>query len=156
MSAIAISHPIQTAPPAALSERYLLTQVGPKTLVIPAVWVAEIVRLERSKILALPIYSPLLAGVVHQNGGIVPLISTCRLLQLELSPLRELFMMVRLSAAAGSLANSGLTIDSALGTKTRSELPPALFEPASDSDANAVLLNQDWFNPALWQPQRWQ
>jgi CheW-like domain len=161
MNAIAstpnLSNPTTPAP-AALSDRYILTQVGQCTLVFPATWVAEIVRIERSQVLELPFYDPLLAGIVHQNGGIMPLVSAHRLLQLDRIALRETFMVVRLSGATGRLANLGLIIDRAVGSSTRPELPPALFEPATASfpvTAAMVLMNPEWLPPELWQPQRW-
>jgi CheW-like domain len=149
---------LATPTPTALSERYILTQISQCTLVFPATWVAEIVRIERSQVLELPFYNPLLAGIVHQNGNIVPLISAQRLLQLKLTALPETFMIVRLSGAAGHLANVGLLIDRAVGSSTRPELPPALFEsPRTPLPVTAamVLMNPDWIDPELWQPQRW-
>jgi CheW-like domain len=137
----------------ALCDRFLLTQVGQKTLVLPAAWVAEIVRIERTQVLKLPFYSSRIAGIVHYNGNLVPLFSTHRLFQ-EASALRDLFLMVRLSSAAGSLAHIGLILDSALGSKMRSELPPELFQgPQNLTDAAIVLLDPDWFPTDLWQPQ---
>ena len=149
---------LTTPTPTALSERYILTQVSQCTLVFPAAWVAEIVRIERSQVLELPFYNPLLAGIVHQNGNIVPLISAQRLLQLKQTALSETFMIVRLSGAAGYLANVGLVIDRAVGSSTRPELPAALLESPRMSlpvTAAMVLMNLDWLDPELWQPQRW-
>jgi CheW-like domain len=161
MSAIALTPDVstlKTPAPTALVDRYILTQVSQCTLVFPAAWVAEIVRIERSQVLELPFYNPLLTGIVHQNGNIVPLISAQRLLQLKLTALQETFMIVRLSGAAGHLANVGFMIDRAVGSSTRPELPPALFEsPRTHLPVTAamVLMNPDWLNPELWQPQRW-
>ena len=138
---------------AALCDRFLLTQVGQTILVLPSVWVAEIVRIERAQVLKLPFYSSRIAGIVHHSGSLVPLVSTHRLLQNEAPGLRDLFLMVRLSSAAGSLANIGLTLDSALGSKTRSELPPELFQSPQVTNAATVLLSQDWFPCDLWQPR---
>ncbi len=166
MSVIALTpnvSTVQTPTPTALSDRYILTQVGQCTLVFPAAWIAEIVRIERSQVLELPFYNPLLTGIVHQNGNIVPLVSAQRLLQLPPTALQETFMIVRLSGATGSLANGnlanvGLIIDRAIGSSTRSELPPALFESPSPSfpvTAKMILINLEWLTPELWQPQRW-
>ena len=38
----------------ALVDRFILTQVAESTLVFPAAWVAEIIRIDRSQILDLP------------------------------------------------------------------------------------------------------
>jgi chemotaxis signal transduction protein len=146
-----------TPPATTLLARYILTQVDQCTLVFPAAWVTEIVRIERSQVLELPFYDPLLLGIVHQNGGIVPLVSTHRLLQQEQATLRETFMIVRLSRATGRLANLGLVIDRALGMSSQSELPSVLFESSSAiiPGAAMVLINPEWMPPTLWQPQRW-
>jgi CheW-like domain len=161
MSVIALTPDVSTLTtpaPTALSDRYILTQVGQCTLVFPAAWVAEIVRIERSQVLELPFYSPLLTGIVHQNGNIVPLVSAQRLLQLNPTALQETFMIVRLSGATGNLANLGLIIDRAIGSSTRPELPPTLFDlPRTSSPVTAemILINPEWLTPELWQPQRW-
>jgi CheW-like domain len=161
MSAIALTPDVSTLTtpaPAALLERYILTQVSQCTLVFPAAWVAEIVRIERSQVLELPFYNPLLTGIVHRNGNIVPLVSAQRLLQLSPTMLQETFMIVRLSGATGNLANLGLIIDRAVGSSTRPELPSALFESPSTNlpiTAEMVLMKPEWLTPGLWQPQRW-
>ncbi|MCG9889952.1 MAG: chemotaxis protein CheW [Thermosynechococcaceae cyanobacterium MS004] len=160
-------------------ERFILTKVGTKTLVLPAVWVAEIVRIERSQILDLPFYDPLLIGVMHQDGRIVPLIATARLFQTEQSApqpvLREALMVVRLGSTAGAIAHLGLVIDRAVGSQTRAELPASLFDASvgASVDASAVgstvsnpaepinpidsmvLMNPSWLPLSLWKPQRW-
>lgn len=161
MSAIALTPDVSTLPPpapTALVDRYILTQVSQYTLVFPAAWVAEIVRIERSQVLELPFYNPLLTGIVHRNGNIVPLVSAQRLLQLELTALRETFLIVRLSSAADHLANLGFVIDRAIGSSTRPELPPTLFESHRTGfpiTTEMVLMKPEWFTPELWQPQRW-
>jgi chemotaxis signal transduction protein len=158
MNAIALTPDISASiTPATLSKRYILTQVGQCTLVFPAASVTEIVRIGRSQVLELPFYDSLLLGIVHQNGGIVPLVSTHRLLQIDQATLRETFMIVRLSSATGNLANLGLVIDRVLGMSSHSELPPALFESPSAivPGAAMVLMNPEWLPPTLWQPQRW-
>lgn len=147
-----------TPPTTTLLARYILTQVDQYTLVFPAAWVTEIVRIERSQVLELPFYAPLLLGIVHQNGVIVPLVATHRLLQREQATLRETFTIVRLSSTTGHFANVGLVIDRALGMSSRSELPPALFESSTAIEAapgSMVLINLEWLPPTLWQPQRW-
>jgi hypothetical protein len=161
MSAIALTPNVSTLTtptPTALSDRYILTQVGQCTLVFPAAWVAEIARIERSQVLELPFYDPILTGIVHRNGNIVPLVSAQRLLQLNPTALQETFMIVRLNEAIGNLANLGLMIDRAIGSSTRPELPPSLFEsPRTNFPATAemILIDPEWLTPELWQPQRW-
>jgi hypothetical protein len=62
----------QVATQTVLADRFILTQVERFTLVFPAVWVAEILRLDRSQILDLPFYDPLMVGIINHNGRITP------------------------------------------------------------------------------------
>jgi chemotaxis signal transduction protein len=138
-----------------LADRFISTQVERFTLVFPAVWVAEIVRLDRSQILDLPFYDPLLLGIVNHNAQITPLIAAARLLEtIEPFSLKEKLMVVRLNQSAGSLANIGVVVDRSIGSYTRQELPPELFEP-NQIDSNIVLMRPELIPSNLWQPQRW-
>jgi chemotaxis signal transduction protein len=138
-----------------LADRYILTQVERFTLVFPAVWVAEIIRLDRSQILDLPFYDPRLVGIVNHNARITPLIAAAKLLEtVEVFSLKERLMVVRLNETAGKLANIGVVVDRAIGGSTRQELPPELFEP-SQSTTETVLMCPELIPSNLWQPQRW-
>jgi chemotaxis signal transduction protein len=138
-----------------LADRFISTQVERFTLVFPAVWVAEILRLDRSQILDLPFYDPLLLGIVNHNAQITPLIAAARLLEtIEPFSLKEKLMVVRLNQSAGSLANIGVVVDRSIGSYTRQELPPELFEP-NQIDSNIVLMRPELIPSNLWQPQRW-
>ncbi len=151
-----ISPPIQPIPAQTLLvDRYILTQVERLTLVFPAVWVAEIIRLDRSQILDLPFYAPLLLGVVNHNGQITPLIAAARLLDpTEPFNLKDRLMVIRLNEAAGKIANIGVVVDRAIGSSTRQDLPPDLFKP-STSTSELVLMRPELISTDLWQPQRW-
>jgi hypothetical protein len=52
-----------------LEQRFILTQVEQLTLVLPATWVTEIIRIDRSQILDLPFYDPLLVGIADRHGS---------------------------------------------------------------------------------------
>jgi chemotaxis signal transduction protein len=160
MTAIAplhVSIPAESPKPQApLRDRFLLAQVQAFTLVIPALWVVEIFRAERSQILALPFYSPLLLGITHHGGRVLPLLSTHSLLNVPSPALRENTMVVKLGDQAGALAQVGLVIDRALGSQTRAELPSAVFSETSQrSDSSLVLLRPELVSPDLWQPLCW-
>jgi chemotaxis signal transduction protein len=142
---------IQSTP---IGERFIVTQVERMTLVFPAGWVAEIMRLERSQILDLPFYDPMLLGVTHHNGNVLPLISAHRLLKIPQFTLREISTVVRLNDTADRLANVGVVVDRVNGSSSQQELPPALFD-AKDSDAT-VLINSELLPSQLWHPQRWR
>jgi chemotaxis signal transduction protein len=138
-----------------LADRFISTQVERFTLVFPAVWVAEILRLDRSQILDLPFYDPLLLGIVNHNAQITPLIAAARLLEtIEPFSLKEKLMVVRLNQSAGSLANIGVVVDRSIGSYTRQELTPELFEP-NQIDSNILLMRPELIPSNLWQPQRW-
>jgi chemotaxis signal transduction protein len=95
-----IAPPTQpVTPQTLLADRYILTQVERLTLVFPAVWVAEIIRLDRAQVLDLPFYDPLLVGIVNHNARITPLIAAAKLLEtVEVFSLKERLMVVRLNA----------------------------------------------------------
>jgi chemotaxis signal transduction protein len=138
-----------------LSDRFILTQVERFTLVFPAVWVAEILRLDRSQILDLPFYDPLLLGIVNHNAQITPLIAAARLLDTSAPfSLKERLMVIRLNDAAGKIANVGVVVDRAISSSTRQELPPDLFKP-STIITEMVLMRPELIPANLWQPQRW-
>lgn len=139
-----------------LSDRFILTQVQSITLVIPAAWVTEIFRVERSQILPLPFYSPLLLGITHQSGQVLPLLSAHSLLTAESALPKENNMVVKLGDAAGSLAQVGLIIDRTLGSQTRTELPSDLFSESPQSPPAAMmLLRPEMVSADLWQPICW-
>jgi chemotaxis signal transduction protein len=151
-----ISPPTQpVTPQTLLADRYILTQVERLTLVFPAVWVAEIIRLDRSQILDLPFYDPLLIGIINHDARITPLIAAARLMETsEAFSLKERLMVVRLNETAGKLANIGIVVDRAIGGSTRQELPPELFDP-SQITTETVLMCPELIPSNLWQPQRW-
>ena len=136
-----------------LADRFILTQVERQTLVFPATWVAEILRIDRSQILNLPFYDSLLVGIVNYNGQMTPLIAAAKLLDLEQFVVPERVMLVRLTQAAGQLENVGIIVDRAVGSSTRAELPLELFT-TNRSGAMAMMRSQ-LVPTSLWQPQYW-
>ena len=154
MTAITTDRTSQIATQTVLADRFILTGVDRTTLVFPAIWVAEILRLDRSQILDLPFYSSLLVGIVNHNGLITPLVAAARLLNLENFALKERVLVVRLNQTAGRLANVGIIIDRAIGSSTRAELPPTLFDTTHTS-SEMIFIDPDSVPPDLWQPQRW-
>ena len=136
-----------------LAERFILTQIEQQTLVFPAIWVAEILRIDRSQILDLPFYDSLLVGIANYNGQITPLIAAAKLLALAPFVVPERLMVVRLNQAAGQLENVGIIVDRAIGSSTRAELAPELFT-TNRSDA-MVMMSSQLVPTSLWQPQYW-
>jgi chemotaxis signal transduction protein len=148
MNAIQTPIAIQTV----LADRFISTAVEKFTLVFPAVWVAEILRIDRTDILELPFYDPLLMGIVHHDGQIVPLISAARLLKVEQFGVRERSIVIKLNQAAGEIANIGLVVDRAIGSTTRQDLPPEIFTAATTA-SGMLLMRPDLIPPSLWQPR---
>jgi chemotaxis signal transduction protein len=135
-----------------LADRFISTAIERCTLVFPAVWVAEILRIDREQILDLPFYDPLLIGIVHHNGAIVPLVAGNRLLNIEQFGQRERAVVVRLNEAAGSVANIGIVVDRAIGTNNRTDLPPDLFTTTA-TDGAMLMMRPELIPPGLWQPR---
>jgi chemotaxis signal transduction protein len=136
-----------------LADRFILTQVDRQTLVFPATWVAEILRIDRSQILSLPFYDSLLVGIANYNGKMTPLIAAARLLELEQFTVPERVMVVRLNQTAGQLENVGIIVDRAIGSSTRDELPCDLF--ITNSAHGMVMMRSQLVPTSLWQPQYW-
>jgi chemotaxis signal transduction protein len=138
---------------ASLVNRFILTQVDRQTLVFPATWVTEILRIDRSQILDLPFYDSLLVGLANYNGRMTPLIAAARLLEVENFVVPERVMVVRLNEAAGPLENVGIIVDRAIGSSHRAELSPQLF--TTNRAGEKVLMRSSLVPTSLWQPQYW-
>jgi chemotaxis signal transduction protein len=137
-----------------LEQRFILTQVEQLTLVLPATWVTEIIRIDRSQILDLPFYDPLLVGIADRNGRIVPLIATDRLLEVAPRSLPERVVVVLLEDRGDrELGKVGLIVDRAIGSSTRPELPPELF--TVNRTESMVMIRSDLIPTNLWQPKYW-
>ncbi|MCU0536621.1 MAG: chemotaxis protein CheW [Hydrococcus sp. Prado102] len=144
------------------TQRFLLAQIEQLTLVISSELVAEILLIERSQILPLPFYNPVILGCFHHAGQIVPLIATDRQLGIRMtSPTREISTVVRLSESAEHLAGVGLLVDKVLGSQTGDLLPVEIFDsdiyfPATESDAPIKLFTPQLLSGDLFAPLRWQ
>lgn len=137
-----------------LEQRFILTQVERLTLVLPAIWVTEIIRIDRSQILDLPFYDPLLVGIADRKGRIVPLIATDRLLDVATGSLAERVVVVLLEDRGDrTLGNVGLIVDRAIGSSTRQELPPELF--TAERAGSMVMIGSKLVPTNLWQPKSW-
>jgi chemotaxis signal transduction protein len=142
-----------------LVDRFILAQVGSKTLVFPANWVAEIFRIDRSQILDLPFYDRLLVGIVDRAGQIIPLIAATQLLEIVQPSVSERLVVVRLldisssdsDRSSESLENIGLIVDRLIATTTRAQLPVDLF--SQHHSAEMVMMRLALVPTNIWQPQ---
>jgi chemotaxis signal transduction protein len=128
-----------TAEPA--GNRFILAQVMNQTIAIPAVWVAEILRVDRKKILNLPFYQDLVLGIVHQNGRNTPLLSVRLLLGACQVDVRETLTVVRLGALAGDVVEVGLVVDQVVRSVMQFELP-----------VDTMIFDTQMMQLDLWQP----
>jgi len=138
-------------------QRYILTQVEQFTFVFPLTLVAEIPILERSQILVMPFYSPVVMGILHHAGNVIPLISLRQLLGIAKGFAAERLTVVQLSTAAAEQAGLGLVVDRTMGMRSHSQLPPDLFDAVqSNSEPNLRLFRPEILADCLWQPLRWR
>ncbi len=141
-----------------LRDRYILTQVSSWQLAVPATWVREIARIKRSQLLNLPFYNPLVWGVVHHNGQVLPLVSTYRLFTGTGTPLQETATVICLAAEANALANVGLVVDKAIGTVDHTAVADSITDEYLTlpiPEGATLNLQSTWITDSVWQPQRW-
>jgi chemotaxis signal transduction protein len=140
------------APASLLEDRFILTQVfGGLTLIFPATWVAEILRVDRSQILDLPNYNPLLVGIIDRNGQITPLVAAAHLLEIAQPTLPARLVVVRLNRSSDGLGNVGIIVDRLVGTIIRQELPPDLFITHRINDL--IMMRSALVPTEIWQPK---
>jgi chemotaxis signal transduction protein len=157
MTAIATNDPTsQVENQSVLTDRFILTEVDKFTLVFPAIWVTDILRIDRSQILDLPFYDSLIVGIINHNGQITPLVATARTLKVKRFSLPEKLLVVRLNQVAGTLANVGFIIDRAIASSTRDKLPANLFTATPTTASEMVLMCPELIPAEIWQPQRWR
>jgi chemotaxis signal transduction protein len=143
------------------TQRFLLAQIEQLKLIVSSGLVAEIMLIERSQILPLPFYNPVILGCLHHAGQIVPLIATDRQLGIRTTtPTREILTVVRLSQSAEHLAGVGLLVDKVLGSQSGDRLPAEIFDsdvyfPAIEGDAPMKLFHPQLISRDIFIPQRW-
>ncbi len=124
-----------------LENRFILAKVLDQTLAIPAGWVAEILRVDKNKILNLPFYKDLVLGITHHSGQILPLLSTHLLIGKYQVDLRETLTVVRLGSVAGDVVEVGLVVDQVVRSAMQFELP-----------VETVVFDPQMMQLDLWQP----
>lgn len=132
-------------------QNYIITRVGSLNVVFSALIIAEIIIIEAHQILSLPFYQPSIAGCIHYQGKIIPLIALCQMWQIPVNQTRKL-SVIRLNENADFLEGVGVIIERILGQKSQSELPPQLFQ--SLQTQNMRLFQPSLIDTKVWQPQR--
>ena len=154
------------SPTSALQDRHLLACVGNQQVAFPSHWVAEIFWIERTQILSLPFYSPVLLGVVHHRGLVVPLILSHLLLpksvDLEIQPdvLTEQLSVILCGQSAQHLSGVGIVVDRVIDQYQKQ---PSLnisestsidmdFAPIDVSSNSPLLFQLTDVPDSVWQP----
>lgn len=133
-----------------LKSQHLLTYVGNQLLAFPSRWVAEIILTERSLVLSLPFYNPLLLGIFHHQGAIVPAISGHLMLSkksnLDIGAIvsKETLFVIRLSQLAEHLSGAGIVVDRVVNHVNDG--------PTSESSTQSVLFQLTDVPSLVWQP----
>ena len=136
-----------------LHNRYILTIVGEQQLAFPSHWVAEIILVERSRVLALPFYGPMLLGIVHHQSAIVPLMSSHLVLSEKLSQsghaplMKETLSVILLGPSVGKQAGIGLVVERVIGSVSEEQIFAA--------ESTILRLELQDIPNRVWQPQRW-
>lgn len=135
-----------TSTPTALADRYLLTEVGQYTLVFPATWISEILRIERCKVLQMPHYAPEILGIAHYQNAFLTLVAGWRFLPESQSSRADQFTVVRIGANVSRWQNVGITVDRVLGSTGKEHFPPKAQQDFF------VVATTKFLPPNLWQP----
>ncbi len=140
---------MQTESMPSIRSQAILTQVGQTELAFPSHWVDEVMILNRSQVYTLPFYPEALVGVLHHQGGIVPLMKVPEMLLNSDSVGNEVkqenFRAIRLNQEAGQFSGVGIVVESIKGTCDLTALDSAslkIFDPEALSTESC-------------QPQRW-
>jgi chemotaxis signal transduction protein len=135
-------------PVPSLQSRPILTQVGQQQLAFPSHWVAEILLVERSKILSLPFYDPMLLGLIYRQGQVIPLISAHVLLSEALDQdkrfraMQETLTVIHLGQTTHQLAGIGIVVEEIVNNPTAQLLSKQRVFQLSDVPSH------------IWQPHR--
>lgn len=128
--------------------RYLMAQIEQQPLAFPLQWVSEIILIEQSRILPLPFYDPMLLGVFHDKGDVVPLIvaplanpaeTTASAQRLRT---KRTLTAVRLNQTVGKLAGVGVVVDRVIDRFVTDPHPSKIRIFAIDE-----------IRSAIWQPR---
>jgi len=134
--------------------RYILTAIGGskdqknQIVVFPDAFVSSIIVVDRSSIMAVPFYDRAIAGLLHHQGSIIPIVILRRVFGELSAMLSETFSVVHLSAVAGGLEGVGVVVDQVL-----SSIPAGQYKAAPDHITVEALVAK--LPLQLWQPQRW-
>jgi chemotaxis signal transduction protein len=132
--------------PTALADRYLLTEVGQYTLVLPATWVLEVFQVDRSQVLQMPQYTAAMLGVVHHQNSFISLLAGWQFLPTYQPSRIDKFTVVHLGCAGFQEQNLGLVVDRVVGSMGKEKFPKLA------SPDLLVMANPNALSANIWQP----
>ncbi len=118
--------------------RYILTRVEAHYVAFPTTLVGEIVPIDRSAILSLPIYPQRCLGVAHYRGQSIPLCTLPVDVTQPERPPQGMLIAIRLSEKAGSRMGVGIAVNQIFGQVSEHAL-----NRAEDSSGPASQLDTD-------------
>lgn len=142
-------------------QRFILAGIEQLIVVFPSNVIADISIVDRSSILNLPFYDPIIWGIIHCNGQNMPLVSLRQVFGVSTGLMREKLTVVRLNSEMSNLAGLGLIVDTTLGTRSTNQLKSDLDSAEmsigeSKSESRMRLFKPEMLGDRFWQPQRWQ
>jgi chemotaxis signal transduction protein len=136
--------------PTALSDRYLLAEVGRYTLVLPAIWVLEVFQVDLCQVLQMPQYPAAMLGVVHHQNSFISLLAGWHFLPVPQPNQVDKFTVVHLGWTGFQEQNLGkdlgLVVDRVVGSMGKEKFPKLA------SPDLLVMANPDFLSANIWQP----
>jgi chemotaxis signal transduction protein len=137
---------LNNSEPIALADRYLLTEVGKYTLVLPASWVHEVLQVEQCQVLQIPHYSSAILGIANYQNSFLTLVAGWQFLP-ETQPSRaDHYTVLRLGANLSNWQNVGIVVDRVLDSMVKKDFPSTIPKNLF------VMANPQLLPNHLWQP----
>jgi chemotaxis signal transduction protein len=138
-----------------MQDSYILTDISGQPVAFPAAWVAEILTIERDRILKLPFYRPALLGLLQHQGKIVSIVSIeAQVLDLP-APARRLstetLSALYLSEQADKLAGVAIAVDRVLQSAQQAQLADIAAAEARLANRAVQTFTADWIADDVWQ-----
>jgi chemotaxis signal transduction protein len=138
-----------------MQDSYILTDVSGQPVAFPAAWVAEILTIERDRILKLPFYSASLLGLWQHQSQIVSIVSIdAQVLDLP-APARRLeaetLSAVYLSAQAEKLAGVAIAVDRVLQSAQQAALAKIAAADLRLATQSVQIFTVDMIADEVWQ-----
>jgi len=134
--------------------RYVMAGLGNLNLVIPDLFVAEIMIVERSELLPIPFFDLSILGLVHHQGLIVPLVSLKQALLKDRVLVPERITVVRISDEIEAIAGAGLVVDRVISSISAEQME-AVSSKSNEFEYMRIESLLPYLGQAVWAPRRW-